>query len=187
MCAFNMSKIVGDRKLVSMGREVCKARTISTVRTNMVYGYAPSSKPLVPIYGRILSGEKVTNTDGGKINAMLTLSSMSLCSDTKVYHELSRLSKFGKPIMQVCGDDNLSFTTDSIQKELPDILEKTFGLKVHNDKGEYGAFYLQRRLVQLPVAGRRTDPSKLALLTPFTRVIRSLITRENPTGIGPGG
>lgn len=184
IASFNMTKIVGSKKDVDLGKAIVAARTIPTLKASGVYGYNPKSKPLITLYGRILSGETVTNTDGGKINAMLTLATYYRIDPSYEKVMNSMISK-GIPPFQVCGDDNLIITDDLMQERFPSQVEREFGLQVNNDKGEMGVFFLQKRVVDLS-----TSPSKIqkiVMLTPFTRVIRSMITRENPTGIGAAG
>lgn len=181
--AFNMTKVSGSYADQKLGKEIISASVVSTLVNDLVYGYAPLSHPIISIFGRILSGEIRTNTDGGLDNGTLTFATYYALQEKSVNNLLDQLylyAKQGKPVTQVCGDDNLGFTNDVIQSRLPKLIKDKYGLVVNNDKGELGAFFLQRRVCNL-------SDGRTIMITPFTRVIRSLVTRENPTGIGPGG
>lgn len=78
------------------------------------------------------------------------------------------------------GDDNLlvqskDMSDNKYSSEMKDI----FGLDVSSSKGEFGLFFLQRRLIK--------KGSDYLMLTPFTRVIRSMSNKEMRKGLGPAG
>lgn len=78
------------------------------------------------------------------------------------------------------GDDNLLVQSkDMSDSKYSSEMKDIFGLDVSSSKGEYGLFFLQRRLIK-----RGSD---YIMLTPFTRVIRSFANKEMRKGLGPAG
>lgn len=137
------------------------------------------------IYGRILSGELLTNLDGSKINAIITISVLLNLNPELKIEIPNILAKYNNG-WYFMGDDNL--TLDYVQgndtipernKRFSEVASRLFKVKVHPDKGEFGLFFLQRRLIN--------KRGKLVLIAPFTRIIRSLMWREKAVGLGPAG
>lgn len=132
------------------------------------------------IYGRILSGELRTNLDGSKINALITFNVLKAMDsrNCSLVHQLLGDLKTGYFFM---GDDNLTTYYNKNVDKFTELAKTKFGTVVHPDKGEFALFFLQRRVF------KRTPASKWIMVTPFTRIIRSLIYRERPTGLGAAG
>lgn len=135
---------------------------------------------IVPIYPRIFSGELDTNRGGGLVNAIADIYCM-LSLDPSFREYYYELMAKGTSALMVMGDDNLLVQPKALNnKKYSELMESKFGLDVSDQKGEYGLFFLQRRLY------RRPDGSWI-MITPFTRIIRSLISKENRKGLGPAG
>lgn len=66
----------------------------------------------------------------------------------KYYYEL--MAK-GSSALMVMGDDNLIVQPKNLDnKKYSSIIYRKFGLDVSDQKGEFGIFFLQRRLFQKP-------------------------------------
>lgn len=158
------------------GKEIAFWRGVAHYKSLLVNGYTGR---LHPIYARIFSGEIDTNRGGGLVNAFADIYTM-LQLWPGFYRVYEILMKQGTSALWVMGDDNLMIQPKRISNtEYSKRLKHTFSLDVSHDKGEYGLFFLQRRLF--------LRNNKYVYITPFTRVIRSLISKESSKGLGPAG
>lgn len=142
------------------------------------------------IYGRIFSGFIDTNRCGGLINALIT---------SKVQYEIDQ--EISKKIhytvetpMLVMGDDNLTFIpkiNGSIRNSLDEVTSKmkTLGFEINQDKGEYGMFFLQHRLIKnyRTISNDTRGHNDFRIAYPFTRVVRSMLFKESGKGLGEYG
>lgn len=161
----------------SLTQDCLKYPIFSALNAHFIEG---NSDSLQTLHGRILSGELRTNLDGSKINALMTFTILNHLneSNSRLIRKLLRDLKTGYFFM---GDDNLTTYYNGGSQDFSDYAKKRFNTVIHPDKGEFGLFFLQRRVV------KRTPSSKWIMVTPFTRIIRSLIYRENATGLGAAG
>lgn len=157
------------------GKRISRARILSSLRSHLIDGL---SKSIYPIYGRIFSGEIDTNAIGGKINAYVTLSSL-IADDNRNQKLFYDLIKNKVPPILVMGDDNLTISYP--QRNLANIINKRYGMVVSEEKGESNVFFLQNRVC------KSKNGDKLIMITPFTRLIRTLINKERQIGLGPYG
>lgn len=78
------------------------------------------------------------------------------------------------------GDDNLLVQPKKLDdQKYSSFIKTNFGMDVSSEKGEFGIFFLQRRLFK--------RNNSYVMITPFTRVIRSLASKEMRKGLGPAG
>lgn len=177
----SISKVKDD-----YGKRIAKARMISHVKSSLIDGL---SNRYSPIYGRIFSGEIDTNRGGGIANAIATLTISSLVGGyqfRRVVESIQRRNSLNPhsslPFLMVMGDDNLLIENSRVnQSQYSTLMKEIFNLDVSHEKGESGLFFLQRRLFR--VHGK----DKVVMITPFTRVLRSLLFKENRKGLGPAG
>lgn len=135
---------------------------------------------VIPIYARIFSGELDTNRGGGLVNATASLYCM-LSLDPSFREYYYEVMAKGSSALMVMGDDNLLVQPKALDnKKYSDLMKTKFGLDVSDQKGEFGLFFLQKRLIQKP-------DGNWIMVTPFTRIIRSLISKESRKGLGPAG
>lgn len=158
------------------GKDIAFWRGVAHYKSLLVNGYTGR---LHPIYARIFSGEIDTNRGGGLVNAFADIYTMlSMWPEFKTVYE--QLINKGTSGLWVMGDDNLMIQRkDMDNNEYSRRLKHIFNLDVSHDKGEYGIFFLQRRLFYRNGA--------YTYITPFTRIIRSLISKESSKGLGPAG
>lgn len=166
--AISIAKANGDRS-----KKIALKRACLMTRTWLVNGMTGK---LEEIYGRIFSGFIDTNRGGGIINAIITLYCLM-----KQNPEYSNIAYSSRWFMLVMGDDNLfmydpeHFDHDRYVKDMA-----ALGFEVHPDKQQYGAFFLQNRVY-------KDDDGKLIMLYPWTRVVRSMLSKETSKGLGPYG
>lgn len=157
------------------GKDIARCRILSSMKSSLIDGL---SNEMYPIYGRIFSGEIDTNAVGGKINCYVTLS--SLIEDNPRNKDVFwDLIKNGIPPILVMGDDNLTISLPA--KKLSTIIKQRYGMVVSEEKGEANVFFLQNRVCF------SKSKHELIMVTPFTRLIRTLINKERPVGLGPFG
>jgi hypothetical protein len=136
----------------------------------------PFDKDWVKVYARVFSGEIETNKKECQISAATNIAA-SVVQDPD-YGDI--LYKCPYALIALGDDINIAerkeFSVDMHRRLMGDL-----GLDVHTleEKGEFGAFFLQHRLIRLG--------SKYMLVTPFPRVLRSMTFRERPAGLGPAG
>lgn len=168
--AINQLIIANDR----VSQDCIKLATFAALDNQIILPQTPES-----VYGRILSGELLTNLDGSKINALITLTTLKQINpnNEKLIRELVTGSDNGYYFM---GDDNLTTFYRKGSEAFTTISNKLFSVIVHPDKGEKGLYFLQRRVM-------KRDNHNWIMVTPFTRIIRSLIYRERSTALGTAG
>lgn len=105
---------------------------------------------IIPIYSRIFSGELDTNRGGGLVNAIADIYVM-LSLDPSFREYYYDIMAKGTSALMVMGDDNLLVQPKALDnKKYSSLMKTKFGLDVSDQKGEYGLFFLQRRLFQKP-------------------------------------
>lgn len=185
--AFDTTVQPGLRRLVdaisilktndSRGKDIAFWRGVSHHKNLLVNGLIGK---VIPVYARIYSGEIDTNRGGGLVNAIADM--IVIQSQDPRWSEvaLDVLEHKTSPLW-VMGDDNLLVQSRKVNnEEYSRRIKNWFGLDVSSEKGEYGLFFLQRRLF-------KTGNGDFKFITPFTRVIRSLATKESRKGLGPAG
>lgn len=156
-------------------KEVVLYRSAYPISGYLIDGLAHGDKRIAPIYGRMLSGFIETNKTENVINCVASSAAM-LKQDATWLDKIVRRSPYPRIYM---GDDCLitydpkSFDHDDYVKDIAN-----FGFEVHPDKGEFGAFFLQNRLM--------CDDGYI-MAYPWTRVLRSVFFKETSRGLGPCG
>nr|QQM16316.1 putative replicase [Sitsystermes virus] len=134
------------------------------------------------IHGRMISGEIFTNFVENVMNAvMVAYACISLLGNTWITMMDKALSSGITP-WYMMGDDNGVLVTRGLDySKYNELILRTFGVKLHplEEKGEPGFFMLQNRLYK---RGR-----EMSFVTPWPRVLNSLLFRERPVGLGPRG
>lgn len=153
-------------------KDIALKRAVLMTKTWLVNGMTGK---LEEIYGRIFSGFIDTNRGGGIINAIITL--YNLMKQDPKYANVAYSNRW---FMLVMGDDILfmydpsHFDHDRYVKDM-----SLIGFEVHPDKQQYGAFFLQNRVFD--------QGNKLVMAYPWTRVLRSMLFKEQSKGLGPYG
>ena len=146
-------------------------RTAMMTRTYLINGLTNS---VYEANGRIFSGEIDTNLGGGKINAVIT--TYGLLKQDQRYSAIAYQLYYR---MWVMGDDNMflyrQLDYDKFSKAMADLK-----FEVNDTKDEFGLFFLQWRLF-------KNSDGNLVMSYPWTRVIRSLLYKEQSKGLGPYG
>lgn len=169
--AITVTKTVDKR-----GKDIAFWRGVSHYRSQLINGLTGNIRR---IYGRIFSGEIDTNAGGGKVNAFVNIYSI-LHFDPSWLTISKQLTKVGTSPLWVMGDDNLLVQPKKLDdKKYSSFIKTNFKMDVSSEKGEFGIFFLQRRLFK--------RNNSFVMITPFTRVIRSLASKEMRKGLGPAG
>lgn len=158
------------------GKEIALCRGASQFSAYLTNGLSDSTNLC---YCRILSGEIDTNRSGGLANAFMDIWSMLKLDPEWVESARDLLRQKGSPLM-VMGDDNLMIQKRNVDNDRYSKFIADFGMEVSHEKGEYGLFFLQHRYFI------RHDGNDV-MIVPFTRVIRSLYSKEQNKGLGPYG
>lgn len=158
------------------GKDIAHWRGVSQFSTYLVNGYSNSVKR---IFGRIFSGEIDTNRGGGLANAIMDIWATLKQMPDWIETVANPLISSGSSPLWVMGDDNLLVQPYDFNDRSYEKFIAKFGLEVSSEKGEYGLFFLQRRLFK--------DGNDTTFITPFTRIIRSMATKEMKKGLGPVG
>jgi hypothetical protein len=169
--AFLKFKAVGR-----LGKDVAEFRGLLG---QMGWIITPWEDYFVRMWARMFSGEIQTNKNESMISC-LTNVGCSIEQDPAYCTKILYVDEYAVIAM---GDDiNIDEdpTVFSIDEHIRKM--KRLGLEVHpiEEKGEFGAFFLQFRLI-------RDAPNHYIMVRPFPRVIRSLLFREQPVGLGPAG
>lgn len=138
-------KLIGAISVVktkdSIGKKIARKRALLSLGTIVVNGM---DNKLVPAYGRIFSGFIDTNRGGGLVNALIT--TYCLILQDKKY---SRICNQSPAYMLVMGDDNLNtYDPNYFKQEQFKSDMASLGFDINPDKGEYGTFFLQYRLIK---------------------------------------
>lgn len=158
------------------GKEIAKCRGASQLKAYLTNGLTNDTKLC---YCRILSGEIDTNRSGGLANAFMDIWAM-LQQDPEWVESADSLRREGGSPLMVMGDDNLMIQLRQTDNDALSDFIGQYGLNVSHEKGEYGIFFLQHRYF------KRSDGNDI-MIVPFTRVIRSLYSKEMAKGLGPCG
>lgn len=158
-------------------KEIVYYRTLLSMSGVLIDGIADADGCKVSeINGRMTSGFIETNKTENVINAIASTSCM-LKQDDQWINKIQRRSPYPQMYM---GDDCL-ITYDPLRFSHDDYVEhiKGLGFEIHQEKGEFGAFFLQNRLFK--------DDEGYIFTYPWTRVLRSMLFKEKSRGLGPAG
>lgn len=159
------------------GKEIAFWRAVSQNKAYLVNGLDNS---LRLILARIFSGEIDTNAGGGLTHAIVDVYSILQQFPNWIEEVAKPILQSGSSPLWVMGDDNLLSHPRSINETKYQKDVHKFNLDVSRDKGEFGLFFAQRRTY-------KGSDGKWYYITPFTRVIRQLFSKENKKGLGPAG
>lgn len=155
----------------ALSKELAAKRAQLACTTFLVDGLTHSYKQ---INGRIFSGFIDTNAGGGIINAIIT--TYCIMKQDKNYSQHIYDSKY---YMLVMGDDNNFLYKNLDHKQFEkDMLD--LGFEVNMEKDEFGPMFLQYRLFQ-------DESGDLVTAYAWTRVVRSMLFKEQGKGLGPAG
>ena len=152
-------------------KELAFKRAVMMTKTWMINGLTGQ---VYQAFGRIFSGEIDTNRGGGLVSAIINTFALMVQDDhySKIVYEVWYR-------MFVMGDDCLFLYTDLDYKKFQKAMED-IGFSVNNAKDEFGLYFLSWRLFT-------TQDGKLAFSYPWTRVLRSMLYKEQAKGLGPYG
>jgi hypothetical protein len=155
-----------------LGKDLAMARAVLSTKTWLIDGL---DDELLELFGRIFSGFIDTNAGGGCINALGT-----------TYCVMKQDPKYSNHVydadypMLVMGDDNLFLYKNLDHKTFEEDMLK-LGYEVNMDKDEFGPMFLQYRLFK---PEGMSDP---VMAYAWTRVVRSMLFKEQSKGLGPAG
>ena len=119
------------------------------------------------ILAAIKSGYLKTNSDGGKISGLTnTYARLVLYPDASEI--ILQFLRNNVPYTVNLGDDSLSFLknySDSVK--IAKIINDSFGMEIHPEKGENGCFFLQKRVDGTCTRGEWLTPSPRAFTKCF--------------------
>lgn len=159
----------------SRSKKIALKRAAYAQKTLLVDGL---SKKILKILGRIFSGFIDTNRGGGLANAIqMTYEMMEL--DPKYSDLIYELDYY----MLVMGDDNLHVYRDipGFRQLLSKNMKQHFGGIINEAKYEFGPIFLQYRVFRDPAT------KEYVMVYAWTRVIRSMLMKEEAKGLGPVG
>lgn len=157
----------------SRSKRIALQRAIFAQKTILVDGLAGGTKV---IKGRVFSGFIDTNRGGGLCNAiMMTYQCMK--QDTTY----SKYVYEAPAYMLVMGDDNLHVYKQLDRERLSKDMKNIFGANINQVKYEFGPVFLQYRVFRDP----KTQDYVMAYA--WTRVVRSMLMKEESKGLGPVG
>lgn len=156
----------------SLSKEIALTRAALSTKSILINGLSKTDKK---IYGRIFSGFIDTNAGGGIINAIIT--TYCIMKQDPDYAALIYDSPY---YMLVMGDDNNFIYRNLNHSEFEKDM-KSLGFDVNMEKDEFGPMFLQYRLFKDP------DTNDLVMCYPWTRVVRSMLFKEQGKGLGPAG
>lgn len=139
---------------------------------------AGTIEQVIEIYGRIFSGFIDTNRAGGGINAT-NMTYLIMKQDPHYVRDIVAAYRYS---MLVMGDDNLlitpaGFNLSRLQKEADSLC----GFEIDDaTKIAFGPKFLQYRLFV-------DNEGHEVMIYPWTRVLRSMLFKERPAGLGPNG
>jgi O6-methylguanine-DNA--protein-cysteine methyltransferase len=159
----------------SRSKKIALKRAAYAQKTLLVDGL---SRKVLKILGRIFSGFIDTNRGGGLANAIqMTAELMKL--DPKYSDLIYELNYY----MLVMGDDNLHVYRDipNFRQLLARNMKQDFGGIINEAKYEFGPIFLQYRVFRDP------NTNEYVMVYAWTRVIRSMLMKEQAKGLGPVG
>nr|UDL14484.1 MAG: putative RNA-dependent RNA polymerase [Picobirnaviridae sp.] len=159
----------------SRSKKIALKRATYAQKTLLVDGL---DKKVLRIIGRIFSGFIDTNRGGGLANAIqMTYEMMKL--DTKYSDLVYELDYY----MLVMGDDNLHVYRDipNFRPLLSRNMKRDFGGIINEAKYEFGPIFLQYRVFRDPAT------KEYVMAYAWTRVVRSMLMKEEAKGLGPVG
>lgn len=165
--AMSILKANGQRS-----KEIAKIRAAFALTTILVDGL---SNEAIIIFGRIFSGFIDTNRGGGIVSAII--SAYNYMVQDKSWSRYCYETRYP---MLVMGDDNLAVYKVFSKERMVNIMKK-LGFEVNPAKDEFGITFLQYRLFEDP------DTRELVMAYAFPRVVRPMLFKERPVGLGPTG
>lgn len=155
-----------------LSKKIAMYRAALSLKTWCIDGL---SGKILALIGRIFSGEIDTNLMGGLISALIN--TWGNLEQDKTYANIAYSLLYWILVM---GDDCLSVYRDRDSVRF-DKFMSSIGFKTNAEKDEYGPMFLQYRLFEDPTS------SKLVMAYAFTRVLMSMMWKEESKGLGPGG
>jgi hypothetical protein len=165
--AMSMMKANGSRS-----KEIALYRAALMTQTWLVNGLTGD---IQHIFGRIFSGFIDTNRGGGVINAVIT----TYCCMKQDRNYSSYIYDLIYAML-VMGDDNCFVYKQLDHRQMIKDMEE-LGFSVNPEKDEYGPMFLQFRLFEDP------DTRELVMVYAWTRVLISMLFKEQSKGLGPAG
>lgn len=155
-----------------LSKEIAMYRAALSMKTWCVDGL---SGKILELFGRIFSGEIDTNLMGGLISALIN--TWGNLDQDKNYANIAYSLLYW---MLVMGDDCLSVYRDRDSVKFDKFME-SIGFATNAEKDEYGPMFLQCRVFEDPAS------EKLVMAYAFTRVLMSMMWKEESKGLGPAG
>lgn len=156
----------------SKSKEIAKYRAALMTKSWLVNGLTGK---IEEIYGKIFSGFIDTNRAGGIINAVIT-TYMCMKMDPNYSRYVYELIYY----MMVMGDDNC-FVYKIFEHRLAKNIMAELDFEINPEKDEFGPMFLQYRLFEDP------ETHKLVMVYAWTRVLISMLFKEQGKGLGPAG